>query len=122
MSGKTYTERTLETLVELTDLQRKSIEALRESLSLMNTQLGDRIGELSLNLAQSNSLNNEVKGMIRQQSQNIDRLTQTVERLALSIDGHLQVAQQQSANIAELTKLVTAQANTVNRLLDRMVA
>lgn len=122
MSGKTYTERTLETLVELTDLQRKSIEALRESLSVMNSQLGDRIGELSLNLAQSNSLNNEVKGMIRQQSQNIDRLTQTVERLALSIDGHLQVAQQQSANIAELTKLVTAQANTVNRLLDRMVA
>ncbi len=56
----------------------------------------------------------------------IERLTDKIERLADRIDeltrainGHLEVAKQQSTNIAELTKLVATQANTVAMLISR---
>ena len=49
----------------------------------------------------------------------IDRLSAVVERLAQSIDGHLEIAKQQSINISELTRLVATQANTVAILINR---
>ncbi|MGI0495108.1 hypothetical protein ACN4EG_25265 [Alkalinema pantanalense CENA528] len=52
----------------------------------------------------------------------VDRMAAAVERQTTAIDGHLAVAQQQSANIAELTKLVSTQAATVNTLINRIAA
>jgi uncharacterized coiled-coil protein SlyX len=49
----------------------------------------------------------------------IDRLADRIDELTRAINGHLEVALQQSANIAELTKLVAAQANTVATLISR---
>jgi methyl-accepting chemotaxis protein len=96
MSHKNYTKQTLETLVELVDL--------KETVNRQATNL-DRMTQSIDRMAQS-----------------VDRMAASTDRLAHTIDGHLQVTQQQSANVAELTKLVTAQANTVNRLIEKVAA
>ena len=49
----------------------------------------------------------------------IDRLADRIDELTKAVNGHLEVAKQQSANISELTKLVAIQANTVATLISR---
>ena len=49
----------------------------------------------------------------------IERLADRIDELTKAVNGHLEVAKQQSANITELTKLVAAQANTVATLISR---
>lgn len=49
----------------------------------------------------------------------IDGLADQIRELTKAVNGHLEVAKQQSTNIAELTKLVATQANTVAMLISR---
>jgi archaellum component FlaC len=49
----------------------------------------------------------------------IERLADRIDELTRAVNGHLEVAKQQSANISELTKLVAIQANTVATLISR---
>ncbi len=98
MPQKSTIEQTLETLVDLVDLQRKNAD---RDFSKLTASLD----ALTLNVAQ----------LATQQkitASNIDQLRAAIERQNNAIDGHLSVAQAQSANIAELTRLAT-------RLIDR---
>lgn len=99
MAQKSTIEQTLETLVDLVDLQRKNAD---RDFSKLNAS----IDALTLNVSQ----------LATQQkitASNLDKLIATVERQNNAIDGHLSVAQAQAANIAELTRLAT-------RLIDRV--
>jgi hypothetical protein len=87
---KTHLERTLETLVDLVDLARKSSDTKFERLE-------SSLDKLTLQVAQLTTQQ-------KQTAQNIERLAQTLE-------GHLLLSQSQSANIAELTKLATVLAS-----------
>jgi chromosome segregation ATPase len=49
----------------------------------------------------------------------IERLTDQIRELVGAVNGHLRVAEKQADNIAELTKLVAIQANTVATLISR---
>lgn len=49
----------------------------------------------------------------------IELLTDQIRELVSAVNGHLRVAEKQADNIAELTKLVASQANTVNMLISR---
>ena len=49
----------------------------------------------------------------------IERLADQIVELTKAVNGHLEVAKQQSTNISELTKLVAIQANTVATLINR---
>src|SRR4028118_290067 len=49
----------------------------------------------------------------------IERLTDQIRELVSAVNGHLRVAEKQADNIAELTKLVAIQANTVATLISR---
>lgn len=133
MSSKTTIERTLETLVELVDLQRKQSN---EAFDLQRKQpnkafekvdeafgrVATSIDALAINIAQTNAA-------IKQNSQNIDKVIVAIDRLGVKVDSqndainwHLKVAESQSANIAELTKLVATQAIAITRFLDRTTA
>lgn len=50
------------------------------------------------------------------------QILQSVDRQTEAINGHLKVAESQSANISEPSKLVATQASTVDFLIRRMGA
>lgn len=106
MAEKSNIERTLETLVELVDLQRKhgdrDFSKLTASLEALALNVGQLAGQQKQTAANLDKVGDR-----------IDRLTAAIERQNNAIDGHLSVAQAQSANIAELTRLAT-------RLIDRV--
>lgn len=91
---KTNVERTLETLVEFADVHRQSLQGLTASID----RLTETVDKLAIQVGQNN---------------------QGVREMRNAIDGHLKVAEQQSANISELTKLVAIQAQTVSTLVAR---
>jgi phage-related minor tail protein len=97
-SGKTYTERCLETLIELVDLMRK-----QQATGFEETKAA--IDALTLNISQ-------LAQQQKQTAANLDKVSDRIDRLASAIDGHLTVAQSQTANIAALTALAS-------KLLDR---
>ena len=97
MAQKSTIEQTLETLVDLVDLQRKHND---RDFSKLTASLE----ALALNVAQ----------LATQQkitASNIDQLRAAIERQNISIEGHLRLSESQSANIAELTKLATLLIN-----------
>jgi ABC-type transporter Mla subunit MlaD len=97
---KSKVERTLETLVELMDLDcRQSNERFDRMFAA--------IDQLTLNVGQLTTQQRATTKSIDDLSQEIRSLTQAVREQNTAINGHLAVAQAQSANIAELTKLVT---------------
>lgn len=109
------------------------VRTMGEKLEQSNTRLVERIDDLAVQIDnQAQSIDRLERSIDRltenvdQVSSNIDRVNSNIEQrfnqLQSSIDGHLRVSEAQSANIAELTKLVATQAATVNKLLDRQVA
>jgi len=109
-------------LLQATRAMTDSNQALRESIVAGFAEVNKSLDTVAVNIAQ-------LSQMVKQQSQSIDRLTDridrlteridrlasTVERQAQSIDAHLLVAQQQAANVAQLTTLA-------NTLLQRLAA
>lgn len=115
--------RTLAATVERTSHNvDRAVEAMQRS--------ADRIEQSATHFEQSADRIEHQVGVLSEHLTSIDikieRLTDKIERLADRIDeltrainGHLEVAKQQSTNIAELTKLVATQANTVAMLISR---
>jgi methyl-accepting chemotaxis protein len=102
------TETVLKSLIE-------TMQVSREVHDRRFDQLGQKIEDLAVQVS-------HLTTSVDQMSRSVTLMAQSVDRIANSVEGHLQVAQQQSLNIAELTKLVASQSNTVNRLIDRVAA
>lgn len=79
-------------------------------------QSADRIEQSSLRVEQQVGVMSEHMTAI---DIKIERLTDQIVELTKAVNGHLEVAKQQSTNIGELTKLVAIQANTVATLISR---
>lgn len=94
---------------------RQSADRMEQSANRME-QSADRIehqvGRMSEHLT-------AIDIKIERVADKIERLADRIDELTKAVNGHLEVAKQQSANIAELTKLVAAQANTVATLISR---
>lgn len=101
-------EKALQSLIE-------SMQGSREIHDRRFDQLGQKIEDLAVQVS-------HLTASVDQMSRSVSVMAKSVDRISQSIDGHLQVSQQQSLNIAELTKLVASQSNTVNRLIDRIAA
>jgi methyl-accepting chemotaxis protein len=102
------TETVLKSLIE-------TMQVSREVHDRRFDQLGQKIEDLAVQVS-------HLTTSVDQMSRSVTLMAQSVDRIANSVEGHLQVAQQQSLNIAELTKLVASQSNTVNCLIDRVAA
>ena len=98
MAQKNSIEQTLETLVDLVDLQRKHADRDFDKLTASIEALTLNVGQLATQQ--------------RATTASIDRLTAAIERQNNAIDGHLRLSEAQSVNIAELTRLAT-------KLIDR---
>jgi len=98
MAQKNSIEQTLETLVDLVDLQRKHADRDFSKLTASLEALTLNVGQLATQQ--------------RATTASIDRLTAAIERQNNAIDGHLRLSEAQSVNIAELTRLAT-------KLIDR---
>lgn len=120
-------------LCDMVRIHTSTIDQLGEKLEQSNTRLVERIDDLAVQIGnQAQNIDRLERSIgqltenIAQVSANIDRtnsnLEQRFNQIQSSIDGHLRVSEAQSANVAELTKLVATQAATVNKLLDRQVA
>lgn len=108
MAEKSHLERSLETLVDLSELSRKSTSAGFDKLTASIEHLTLNIGQLATQ--QKATVNN-----LDRLGDRIDRLTAAIERQNQAIDGHLRLSEAQAANIAELTRLAT-------RLIDQRSA
>lgn len=93
MAQKSSIEQTLETLVDLVDLQRKHADRDFSKLTASLEALTLNVGQLATQQ--------------RATTASIDRLTAAIERQNNAIDGHLRLSEAQSVNIAELTRLAT---------------
>jgi chromosome segregation ATPase len=97
------------------------LDRMTQTLETVGTRLEaitNSIDTLSVQIVQLN----ELKGLARQILQALDRQLEATNVQNQAINGHLQVAQQQSANITELAKLVATQASTVDFLIRRTSA
>ena len=86
-----------------------------DRLTQIVEKLGNSIDVLTVQVTQFNAGMTEIKGLSRQTLQSLDRQTE-------AINGHLKVAESQSANTSELSKLVATQASTVDFLIRRVSA
>lgn len=126
-------DRLLESVAISREVGERRDQALERAIESSNQTVTRAVDEIRLsasNMAQSaNRVEQQVGVMsehmmaidikIERLTDRIDRLAAVIERQAQSIDGHLEIAKQQSVNITELTKLVAIQANTVATLISR---
>lgn len=96
-----------------------ALEAVGARIDYLHRDVGDILKSVASNLDALTIQVAQMNAGVKENSRNIDRLTVRIDNLTQSVEGHLQVAQQQALNIGELSKLVATQAATVNRLLDR---
>lgn len=145
MAGKTKVEMTLETVVEFQDLHERRLREARAALEESQAGVNRALEALAVQVAQTNAGLTRLEQTVEQglgrleraverSADSVQELTATVRQLSASVDGHLKVAElqaklaeqqsqtsaQQAASIVELTKLVTAQASSVDRLLERL--
>lgn len=108
--------RTLATTVEQTSQNvDRAVEGMQRSADRIEQsvdRIEHQIGVLSEHLT-------AIDIRIERLTDKVDRLADRIDELTRAINGHLEVAKQQSTNIAELTKLVATQANTVAMLISR---
>ncbi|MBD0346911.1 MAG: hypothetical protein ICV63_19205 [Coleofasciculus sp. Co-bin14] len=94
---------------------RQSADRMEQSANRMEQsvdRIEHQVGRMSEHLT-------AIDIKIERLADKIDRLADRIDELTKAINGHLEVALQQSTNIAELTKLVATQANTVAMLISR---
>lgn len=103
--------------------------AFKELIDVRFELLGQQIEKLTQTIADQASVIAQLTAAIQETNRGIAELKAVADRQNQSIDGHLAVAQSQSANIAsqsanisELTRLVTAQAETAQILISKLVA
>ena len=115
-------ERTLDTLVDFADAHRTQMRDMGEHFDRAMERITGAIESLSSRMNQFQVEMQELKDFNQQ-------ILHTIERQTLAIDGHLRVAEQQgrvaeqqAANIAELSRMVFDQQSTINRLLERLIA
>ena len=130
IGGSTMTDKGIQALIEtvaasreVADRQIKALNAAVEKNSQDVKQSVDRIEQSATRIEQSVDRIEQSATRVEQQvglmSEHLTALDNKLERLADKIDGladriaeHLTLAVKQSDNISDLTKLVTAQANT----------
>ncbi|MEP0918976.1 hypothetical protein NC981_19265 [Leptolyngbya sp. DQ-M1] len=91
---ESFERQTLKTLVEL-------LASVRDNDQTNFDRVTASIDALTLNIAQ-------LAAQQKQTAANIDKLDGKLDRMITALDGHLALAQQQSANIEALTRLATA--------------
>lgn len=104
MAQKSNIEQTLETLVDLVDLQRKHADRDFNKLTASLEALTLNVGQLA---TQQKATASNIDRMADRLDTSINRLITAVERQNNAIDGHLRLSEAQSVNIAELTRLAT---------------
>lgn len=111
--SKTNVERTLETLVEFADLNRKatinltsSIDALGERMAQSNRDTNATIDRLGMKI-------DDLAVQIGHQAQSIGRLEQSIRDLSEETREQHEIARIQSQNVAELIR--TVQQLTITR-------
>lgn len=95
------TETTVELLVSMRDNDQKHFEKVAASIDALTLSISQ------LTTQQKATATNLEKWAERTEK-SIEKLTEAIREQNQAIAGHLAVAQAQSANIAELTKLATA--------------
>lgn len=100
------------------DAIQSQLEATEARIYTMDQHITERLDRMTVQVVQLN----ELKGLARQILQALDRQLEAINNQTAAINGQLQVAQQQSANITELSKLVATQAATVDFLIRRTSA
>jgi predicted nucleic acid-binding Zn-ribbon protein len=95
-----YDVHLLNSVLDLMRLDRESHERSFEKLTAGLEKLSTNVDALTLNVGQ-------LAQMQKQSSKNIQDLREAIRQQNEAINGHLAVAQAQTANIAELTKLGT---------------
>lgn len=98
----------LEGIRQSAERMEQSVERIEQSVERIEHQVGRMSEHLTA-----------IDIKIERLADKIDRLADRIDELTKAINGHLEVAKQQSTNIAELTKLVATQANTVAMLISR---
>lgn len=122
-----------DSLADIISILVDQVGRMGETMEQSNAQLVNRIDDLAVQIGSQVESIGKLEKSIDRLTENIDRVNSNIDhmnsnidqrlnQLAQSIDGHLRVAEAQTANITELTKLVATQAATVNKLLDRAVA
>ncbi|GAB4191870.1 MAG: hypothetical protein Fur006_35620 [Coleofasciculaceae cyanobacterium] len=101
-------DRAVEGMQRSADRMEQSAERMEQSAERVEHQVGVMSEHLTA-----------IDIKIERLADKIDRLADRIDELTKAINGHLEVAKQQSTNIAELTKLVATQANTVAMLISR---
>lgn len=103
-------------VLELVDAR---IEVLDQKLSNQMQEVIKALEVLSLNVGQ-------LAGMVKQQTQNIEKLTQTLdtrlERLERAIEADREVAKMQSGNVQQMVALAAQQQQTLNTLVAKLAA
>ncbi|MBW4444961.1 MAG: hypothetical protein KME10_27990 [Plectolyngbya sp. WJT66-NPBG17] len=99
--AESFERQSLKTAVEL-------LVSMRDNDTRNFDRLTASIEALTLNVSQLATQQKATANNLDKVSDRIDRLTAVIERQNATIDGHLAVAQAQSINIAELTRLATA--------------
>lgn len=99
----------LRSMLEADSLRHRD---LMEAIKTLSDRITSNIDALTMQVVQMNV-------GIKQNSQNLDKLTQAIERQNTAIDGHLTVAREQAANIAQLIELAKQQQATVEKFLSK---
>jgi uncharacterized protein YoxC len=112
----------LDSLIETMQISREVHDRRFDQLGQKIEDLAAQTSHLTTSVDQMSQSITRMSASIDQMGNAVTQMAQSVDRISQAVDGHLQVSQQQSLNIAELTKLVASQSNTVNRLIDRVAA
>jgi archaellum component FlaC len=105
-------DRALEGMRQSTERIERHVDRALEGMQQSADRIEHQVGVMSEHLT-------AIDLKIERLTDKIERLADRIDELTKAINGHLEVAKQQSTNIAELTKLVATQANTVAMLISR---
>ncbi len=119
-------DRLAELVAASREINERRIAALEQVVEKSNQNIARAVEEIkqsAFRIEQSAERVEQQVGLMSEHLTAIDikieRLADRIDELRRAVDGHLEVAKQQSLNIAELTKLVATQANTFAMLLSR---
>ena len=108
---------------EVTDRQIAALNAVVERTSQnvdrAAAQMQQSAAQMQQSAAQMQQSAARIEHQVGLMSEHLTAIDIKLERLIEALTAHLRIAEKQADNIAELTKLVAAQANTVAALISR---